>query len=125
MGKEDVPGKNLGSAVNSIGKKTEEDKKNIENAKFAMLEIFRKVGELNLGLEEYPEDDLVNSVKEIFEHMILVDQEEVATYFFNETIGKDIKNMNSAYKVYEIFPKTFFGFKFMELENNRLQKESL
>lgn len=125
MGKEDAPGKNLGSAVNSIGKKTEEDKKNIENVKFAMLEIFRKAGELNLGLEGYPEDDLVNSVKEILEHMILADQEEVATYFLNETIGKDIKNMDYAYKVYELFPRTFFGFKFKELENDRLQKESL
>lgn len=51
-----------------------------------------------------------------------INQKELAAEFFNNTIGRDIRNNGGAYKVYGLLKGTEFADTFRELESQRLKE---
>lgn len=64
---------------------------------------------------------MIQSSKEILQDMDIEEQEDLARYFFEQTIWKDISHNYGAYKIWYTLKDTHFGKVFHVLEDTRLK----
>lgn len=113
--------KQMGVLDSYEGALANESLEKINEAKISMLRLYNEGDKFNPWSGTWPSNELMSPAEKALEGMGQKDQEQVASDFFDATIGRSILNNKNAYMAYGLFSKTPFGQKFRQLEDDRLK----